>query len=106
MNPAATLNAELDFDGLHIDSEAKEVKVDGQLVALTKTELEVLIFLASNPYKIYSREAIINNLWKDAPFVTERTIDVHINRLRKKLGLYSAFISSRQGYGYVFNPAQ
>jgi DNA-binding response OmpR family regulator len=99
-------NAELQFDGLYIAIDAKEVKVDGQLIALTKTEMEVLIFLATNAYKIYSREALINNLWKDTPFITERTIDVHINRLRKKLGVYSSYISSRQGYGYLFNPSQ
>jgi DNA-binding response OmpR family regulator len=103
--PVAVQGRELQFDGLCIALDAKEVKVDGQSVALTKTELEILIFLASNPYRIYSREALINNLWKDTPFVTERTIDVHINRLRKKIGAYSSFISSRQGYGYLFNPS-
>jgi len=94
----------LQFDGLSIVVDTKEVKVDGQPAGLTKTELELLIFLASNPYKIYSREALINNLWKDTPFITVRTVDVHINRLRKKLGIYSSFIASRQGYGYLFNP--
>jgi len=103
--PVAAQVNELQFDGLSIGIEAKEVKIDAQPIALTKTELEILIFLASNPYKIYSREALINNLWKDTPFVTERTIDVHINRLRKKLGAYSAYVSSRQGYGYLFNPS-
>ena len=103
---AATFsNNKMQFEGLSIIADTKEVKVDGLPVALTKTELELLIFLASNSCKIYSREALINNLWKDTPFVTERTVDVHINRLRKKLGVYSSFISSRQGYGYLFNPS-
>ena len=103
--PEAVPSSELNFDGLCIAPDAKEVKIDGQLIALTKTELEVLIFLASNAYKIYSREALISHLWKDAPYITERTIDVHITRLRKKLGVYSSYISSRQGYGYLFNPS-
>jgi DNA-binding response OmpR family regulator len=99
-----TQGCELQFDGLYIASDAKEVKIDGQAIALTKTELELLIFLASNPGKIYSREALINKFWEDTPFITERTIDVHINRLRKKINPYSSFISSKQGYGYLFNP--
>ncbi|MDR0295426.1 MAG: response regulator transcription factor [Prevotellaceae bacterium] len=97
-------NNELRFAGLHIALEAKEVKIDGQAITLTKTETELLIFLALNPGKIYSREALINKLWEDTPFVTERTVDVHINHLRKKLAAYSSFISSKQGYGYLFNP--
>jgi DNA-binding response OmpR family regulator len=105
LHPPTDSTHQLQFDGLCITPDIKEVKVDGKLLALTKTELEILIFLASHPCKIYSRETLIDKLWRDTPYVTERTVDVHINRLRKKLGTYSSFISSKQGYGYLFNPS-
>ncbi len=62
--------------------------------------------MASVPERLFSREEIIDRLWKDAPYTTERTIDVHITRLRKKLGPYASCISSRAGYGYRFNPSE
>lgn len=86
-----------------IDLRLKELRVDGESVALTKTEFEIIKLLASNPSRIYSREDMIERIWKDTPYVTERTVDVHITRLRKKLGSRSALITSRPGYGYRFN---
>jgi DNA-binding response OmpR family regulator len=52
---------------------------------------------------MFSRENIINKLWSETPYITERTVDVHITRLRKKLGNYATVISNRTGYGYRFN---
>ncbi len=93
----------LDFDGMSIDLDTKEVVVDGQSVPLTRTEFEILVLLATNPSRVFSRDDIIERLWKDNPYVTERTVDVHITRLRKKLGDRSSYITSRPGYGYRFN---
>ncbi|MDR2912640.1 MAG: response regulator transcription factor [Alistipes sp.] len=87
-----------------LDFATKEFFVGGVAVALTKTEFEILALLARNPSRIFSREEIIDRLWKDAPYTTERTVDVHITRLRKKMGERAAWISSRAGYGYRFNP--
>ncbi len=101
--PASQERSALDFDGLLIDLDAKDAVVKGQLAGLTKTEFELLALMASNPGKIYSRDMFIDILWKDTPYITERTIDVHITRLRKKIGPYATLISSRQGYGYLFN---
>ena len=70
---------------------------------LTKKEFEIILLLAQNPERIFSREDIIENLWKDTPFITVRTVDVHITRLRKKMGDYAYMISNRSGYGYRFN---
>jgi DNA-binding response OmpR family regulator len=87
-----------------LDLATKELRIGGQAIALTKTEFEILARLAANPSRIFSREAIIDRLWKDAPYTTERTVDVHITRLRKKMGPRAAWLSSKAGYGYRFNP--
>ncbi|MDR2883093.1 MAG: response regulator transcription factor [Alistipes sp.] len=87
-----------------LDLAAKEMSIAGETILLTKTEFEILALLAANPSRIFSREAIIDRLWKDAPYTTERTVDVHITRLRKKMGARAAWLSSKAGYGYRFNP--
>ena len=87
-----------------MDLAAKEMSIAGEKIPLTKTEFEILALLAANPARIFSREAIIDRLWKDAPYTTERTVDVHITRLRKKMGARAAWLSSKAGYGYRFNP--
>ena len=91
------------FDDVIIDIELKEVQIDSNKIALTKTEFEILVLLAKHKEKIFSREDIIDSVWHETPYITERTVDVHITRLRKKLGAYAFFISNRQGYGYHFN---
>lgn len=98
-----TPNDHLKVDGLDLDLASKELTIDGAAVPLTKTEFEILALLAQNPSRIFSRETIIDRLWKDAPYTTERTVDVHITRLRKKMGSHGAHISSKAGYGYRFN---
>ncbi|MCL2026978.1 MAG: response regulator transcription factor [Bacteroidales bacterium] len=104
LNPSTpTLNKnKLIFGDLTIDSEIKETFVNGESISLTKTEFEILTLLATHPTRIFRREDMIEHLWKDAPYVTERTVDVHITRLRKKLGKMANLISSRSGYGYRF----
>ncbi len=86
-----------------IDDTLKECTISGERVALTKTEFEVLALLASNPGRIFSRQDMIDALWKETPYITERTVDVHITRLRKKLGPCARLISNRSGYGYRFD---
>ncbi len=87
-----------------LDIGSKELTIGGEAIPLTKTEFEILALLATNPTRIFSREEIIDRLWKDAPYTTERTVDVHITRLRKKMGPHAKWISSKAGYGYRFNP--
>ena len=91
------------MNDLNIDFNAKELTIAGRVVSLTKTEFEIFALMAKNPTRVFSREDIIERLWKDAPYVTERTVDVHITRLRKKLGDHASLITSRPGYGYRFN---
>ena len=96
----------LTIDDLSIDFQTKELAINGDVIPLTKTEFEILSLLANNPNRLFSRDGIIDRLWKDAPYVTERTVDVHITRLRKKMGDKAAWISNRAGYGYRFNPEE
>lgn len=87
---------------LTLDLQSKEAFIGDGNVPLTKTEFELLALLAANPGRLFSREMIIERLWRDAPYTTERTVDVHITRLRKKLGSAGEMIVSRAGYGYKF----
>ena len=86
-----------------IDKSKKLVYAGENQVVLSKKEFEILSLLASNPGKLFSREKIIEELWKDAPYVLDRTVDVHIARIRSKLGKYKNHITNRSGYGYSFN---
>jgi DNA-binding response OmpR family regulator len=96
-------NATIDVKGLTINPELKEITIKGENISLTKTEFELLLLLATNSHRIYSRQDLIDNLWKATPYITERTVDVHITRLRKKLGDYGCAITNRSGYGYRFD---
>ena len=91
------------FENIVIDLEMKEVRIGSEKITLTKTEFEVLALLAEHSERVFSREEIIDKIWVETPYITERTVDVHITRLRKKLGAYSALITNRSGYGYRFN---
>ncbi len=95
---------QLTVGDMALDLATKELSIGGEKISLTKTEFEILALLAQNPSRIFSREEIIDRLWKDAPYTTERTVDVHITRLRKKMGALAPWISSKAGYGYRFNP--
>jgi len=90
-------------DQLVIDFQLKEVFIAGEMIALTKTEFELLALFAQNPQTLFTRERIISRIWQETPYITERTIDVHIARIRKKLGEYGDLITSRTGYGYRFS---
>lgn len=93
----------LQYGDIKIDIESKMVYIAGETVMFSKKEFEVFSLLASNPGRIYSREDLITELWKDAPYVLDRTVDVHIARIRSKLGKYKNCLTNRSGYGYVFN---
>lgn len=87
---------------LSIDMQTKIVEIGGEVVKLTKKEFEILSKLAQNPGKIWSRGEILDAVWMNESFVLERTVDVHIARLRKKLGVMGSAIVNRSGYGYCF----
>jgi DNA-binding response OmpR family regulator len=86
-----------------IDRENKEFTIGHKKIKLTKTEFEIVVLLAKNPNRIFSREDMIERIWKEAPYITDRTVDVHIARIRKKVGDRASVIVNRSGYGYRFN---
>lgn len=91
------------FNDLQIDTENKEVSIKNKMINLTKTEFEILKKLAESPNRFFSRDEIMESIWGDEVFVTERTVDVHITRLRKKMGEYGQVISNKIGFGYKFD---
>jgi len=90
----------LEIGSLTIDREAYLVYQKGEKVVLAKKEFELLYLLASKPGKVYTREVILKNIWEDSVVVTNRTIDVHIRKLREKLG--DDIVSTVKGVGYKF----
>jgi two-component system alkaline phosphatase synthesis response regulator PhoP len=90
----------LEIGELVIDREAYLVFQKGEKVVLAKKEFELLYLLASKPGKVYTREVILKNIWEDSVVVTNRTIDVHIRKLREKLG--DDIVSTVKGVGYKF----
>jgi two-component system alkaline phosphatase synthesis response regulator PhoP len=90
----------LEIGDLVIDREAFLVYQRGEKVVLAKKEFELLYLLASKPGKVFTREVILKNIWEDSVVVTNRTIDVHIRKLREKLG--DKYVSTVKGVGYKF----
>jgi two-component system alkaline phosphatase synthesis response regulator PhoP len=90
----------VEIGDLIIDREAYLVFQNGNKVVLAKKEFELLYLLASKPGKVYTRESILKNIWEDSVVVTNRTIDVHIRKLREKLG--ENYVATVKGVGYKF----
>lgn len=93
---------QLQYKGLVINVPQKKVTIDGNEVSLTKKEFEILLLLVQNQSRVFSREDILAKVWNDEVYVLDRTIDVNITRLRKKIGEYGKYIVTRLGYGYCF----
>lgn len=90
------------IDGIFLDEDGKRCYVDDKDIALTKTEYEILHLLTSRPGVVFSREDILAKVWGPGVIVLDRTIDVNITRLRKKLGRFGYKLLTRSGYGYTF----
>lgn len=95
-------NELLEYDTLSLDTKRIKATVDGKEVPLTKKEFEILRLLLENKGNVFSREEILSRIWKDEVYVLDRTIDVNITRLRKKIGPYGKNIVTRLGFGYCF----
>jgi phosphate regulon transcriptional regulator PhoB len=92
-------------EGLHVDYVSYEVSLDGRKMDLSPTELKLLIFFTRHPGRVYTRDQILDQVWGDAAFVTPRTVDVHIRRLRAGIEKDSEnprFIHTIRGIGYKF----
>jgi two-component system, OmpR family, alkaline phosphatase synthesis response regulator PhoP len=92
----------LSFKDLVVDLQSKNVSIIGNEVILTKKEYEILCLLMQKVGYVFSREQILDKVWPNDVTVLERSVDVNIARLRKKLGEYASCIVSRTGYGYSF----
>jgi len=91
------------YEGLTVDILNNRVTIDDVEVSLTKKEFEILSLLSQTSPNVYTRSEILSQVWGDNEFVLDRTVDVHITRLRKKLGEYSSIIVNRSGFGYYLN---
>ena len=91
------------FKRLEIDTIAHIVKIDGEEVFFPKKEFQLLHFLLSNKGKVLSRNILLNQIWGENVYVVDRTIDVHVAKVREKLGEYADYIETIKGLGYRFN---
>ena len=98
-----TQNKELlEYRELTLNLTQKKVCINNTEIYLTKKEFEILQLFLQNKGKVFSREEILTKVWQDEVLVLDRTIDVNITRLRKKIGKYGKCIVTRLGYGYCF----
>ena len=86
-----------------LDKEIKRLLIGDKKIELTRKEYEIIILLARSPGKIFSREDILRRIWESDVIVTDRTIDVNITRLRKKMEEYGNYIRNKAGFGYYFD---
>lgn len=99
---AKTNDSVIRFETLVVNNRDKSCYIDNEEVQLTRKEFDILVLLLSNRGAILSREQIMKRVWSEEVVVLDRTIDVNITRLRKKLGIYGNHIITRTGYGYGF----
>lgn len=96
------LDENVKFENLEIDSTSHSVKINEKEVFFPKKEFQLLHFLISNRGRVYSREILLNQLWGENIYVVDRTVDVHVAKVREKLGEYSDYIETIKGLGYRF----
>lgn len=99
---AAVRENEITAGPLTINKSTYAVYLDDKKVIFPKKEFEILYYLTSNPGKVYSRESLLNKIWGKDIYVVERTVDVHIRKIREKLGKYGRLVETIKGVGYRF----
>ena len=99
---SAAVDNKIAYEGIMVDLKAKTVICDGKELELTKLEFELLSFFLQHPNTVFSREDLLKYCWPQDVLVLDRTVDVNITRLRKKIGHYGKQIKTRVGYGYCF----
>mgnify|MGYP001027269993 CR=1 FL=1 len=95
--------AVLRYQGLEMNLDKKTVSIDGADVPFTKTEFELLHLLLEEKGRVFSRQELIDKVWPKDVLVLDRTVDVNITRLRKKIGRFAKCIVTRLGFGYYFD---
>lgn len=95
--------AVISYQGLLLNLNKKSVSVDGEDVPFTKTEFELLRLLLEERGRVFSRQELIDRVWPKDVLVLDRTVDVNITRMRKKIGRFAKCIVTRLGFGYYFD---
>ncbi|MGM9688619.1 MAG: response regulator transcription factor [Alloprevotella sp.] len=103
-SPAQPTESLLQAGPLTIDMTRKLVEAEGQQLKLSPKEFGILCLLVQHPGRVFSRDEILAHVWHGESYVLDRTVDVHIARIRRKLGDAGACLTNRQGYGYCFDP--
>lgn len=88
------------FGPIEIDRKTFSVTVDGEKIYFPRKEFEILFFLLSNPDRVFNREILLKEIWGSDVYVVDRTVDVHVRKIREKLGKYSDMIETIKGVGY------
>ena len=101
-NKEQDLPSELIYENLVMQLDNKKVVLSGEEISFTKKEFEILKLFLENKNRVFTREEMLSRVWSDEVVVLDRTIDVNITRLRKKIGEYGKQIVTRLGYGYTF----
>lgn len=91
------------YQGLVLNLDKKTVSIDGETVPFTKTEFELLHLLLEEKGRVFSRQELIDRVWPKDVMVLDRTVDVNITRMRKKVGRFAKCIVTRLGFGYYFD---
>ncbi|MEP0822098.1 MAG: response regulator transcription factor [Ignavibacterium sp.] len=94
------------FENVEIHPENYVVRLDGREVSFPRKEFEVLLFLARHPDRVIKRETLLNEIWGTDVYVVDRTVDVHIRKIREKLGKHAGLIETVKGVGYRLRKAQ
>ena len=93
----------ISYQGIGMNLDKKTVTIDGEEVPFTKTEFEILKLLLEERGRVFSRQELIDRIWPKDVLVLDRTVDVNITRLRKKIGRFAKCIVTRLGFGYYFD---
>lgn len=101
--PEDTQQKIIKYKEMELNIDRKVVTIDGEPIPFTKTEFELLHLLLSEKGYVFSRQELIDRIWPKDVLVLDRTVDVNITRLRKKIGRFSKCIVTRLGYGYYFD---
>ena len=102
-NGKTTEPTTISYQGLVLNLDKKTVSIDGENVPFTKTEFELLRLLLEEKGRVFSRQELIDRVWPKDVLVLDRTVDVNITRMRKKIGPFAKCIVTRLGFGYYFD---
>lgn len=100
--PAVVVKTSLNIGEIVIDFESKRLIIGDKKTELTRKEYEIISLLAKSPGRIFTREEILSRIWENDVIVNDRTVDVNMTRLRRKMEEYGSYIRNKPGFGYYF----